>query len=74
MPSQRKGTPRSADRHNMKTVSLRLEADRARVEEAARRAGMTVHGWLLAAIREKLDREDAAAAEAGGHPGRTEEA
>lgn len=63
-----------ADRHMEKPLSLRLGAERQRVEAAAERAGLPVRRWLLDAVREKLDREDAAAAEVGWHPGRTEDA
>jgi hypothetical protein len=46
------------DRHRETPLSLRLGAERQRVEEAARRAGMPVRRWLLDAVQEKLDREE----------------
>lgn len=48
------------DRHAEKPLSLRLGAERSRVEEAAERAGVPVRRWLMDAVREKLDREEAA--------------
>ena len=43
----------------MSTTTIRLPEDlRARVKQAARRAGTTPHGFILDAIAEKTDQED----------------
>lgn len=56
MPSQHKVTP----------LSIRLpEAERLAVYEHAEREGVAVRAWILAAIREKLER-DAAGLVPGG--------
>lgn len=47
----------STDRHREKPLSLRLGAERQRVEDAAEQAGLAVRQWILAAVREKLNRE-----------------
>jgi hypothetical protein len=48
MPSQHKVTP----------LSIRLpEAERLAAEESAGREGIAVRAWILAAIREKLARD-----------------
>lgn len=49
---------RSADRHAEKPLSLRLGAERQRLEEYARRHGLRVRRVILDAVREKLDREE----------------
>lgn len=59
MPSQHKRNP----------LTLRLpEGLRARLEEYAERTGQPVNSVLTSAVAEKLDREDAAAADVGWHP------
>lgn len=56
-------------KHKRNPLTLRLpEGLRARLEEYAGRTGRPVNGVVVTAVREKLDREDAAAAEAGWHP------
>ena len=45
------------DRHAEKPLSLRMGAERLRVEDAAKREGIPVRQWILAAIREKLARD-----------------
>ena len=43
----------------MPTTTIRLPEDlKARVAEAAKRAGTTSHGFILAAIAEKADQEE----------------
>jgi hypothetical protein len=54
------------DRHREKPLSLRLGPDRQPVEEAAAAEGMPVRKWILAAIRERLERQAAAVASGRG--------
>jgi hypothetical protein len=49
-----------ADRHAEKPLSLRLGAERQRLEEYAERTGMPVRRVIMDAVREKLDREEGA--------------
>lgn len=63
------------DRHRTPPLSIRLpDGERQRLYDYAERTGQPIRRVIVDAVREKLDREDAAAAEAGWHPARTEDA